>query len=71
MEKVDRTNPCYAQHLVGCLFVSSRPIRANPCQAFEKCLQNNDSDLARCQWAMDLFKECKVLTMQSFEALQC
>lgn len=38
--------------------------RTNPCYAqqisFQKCIENNDGDLARCQWASDLFKECRV-----------
>jgi len=38
----------------------------NPCfsnyQMLQKCLNDNGNDIATCQWAYDMFKECKIST---------
>jgi hypothetical protein len=39
--------------------------RNNPCfshwQALQRCLDNNDHSMDKCQWALDLMKECKMM----------
>eukprot|EP01102_Stenamoeba_stenopodia_P012893 TRINITY_DN410_c0_g1_i1.p1 TRINITY_DN410_c0_g1~~TRINITY_DN410_c0_g1_i1.p1 ORF type:complete len:147 (+),score=50.27 TRINITY_DN410_c0_g1_i1:123-563(+) len=38
----------------------------NPCfanyQMLQKCLNDNSNDITSCQWAYDMFKECKLST---------
>jgi len=43
--------------------------KASPCYAqhlaFRTCVENSDGDMARCNWAADLFKQCRVEKKES------
>eukprot|EP01089_Gocevia_fonbrunei_P012418 TRINITY_DN2937_c0_g1_i2.p1 TRINITY_DN2937_c0_g1~~TRINITY_DN2937_c0_g1_i2.p1 ORF type:complete len:169 (+),score=52.60 TRINITY_DN2937_c0_g1_i2:43-507(+) len=38
-------------------------VKSGPCgiqyESFNKCLSKNDDDIAQCDWAFDMFKECQ------------